>query len=286
MLYSFFATCRAPPVAVWLVAQSFPFPKPPAMTHPETQQIIDRVEQTTGYRVTIDVIDGIHESAQMISARPESPVHLIRVNSEQRRYADYIVAVQCGMLLVLWSDPTRVPELAPDQEKCDYWGKRWSQSKQLASLPQGSALRMASFYLQGLIQQLQSMPLEIRVARLCFETCPGLRGMQEEMFTTHLRKLSELFSPDIRQQAPPEVFDRNVAMNAALAKACGDLVGSRLPLIPYVATGYLERGEQLLAAVDALPEPTSENHVKAVDSWAGQLGMGSLFHWQFANRIQ
>ena len=36
------------------------------MTHPETQQIIDRVEQTTGYRVTIDVIDGIHESAQIL----------------------------------------------------------------------------------------------------------------------------------------------------------------------------------------------------------------------------
>ncbi|MEI7912684.1 MAG: hypothetical protein WCK77_23910 [Verrucomicrobiota bacterium] len=150
------------------------------MTHPETQQIIDRVEQTTGYRVTIDVIDGIQESAQMISARPESPVHLIRVNSEQRRYADYIVAVQCGMLLVLWSDPTKVPELVPDQEKCDDWGKRWSRSKQLKALAPETALLRASIYLQGLIQQLQSMPLEIRVARLCFETCPGLRGMQEE----------------------------------------------------------------------------------------------------------
>ena len=53
MLYAFFATCRVPPVAVWLVAQFFPFPKPPAMTHPETQQIIDRVEQTTGYRVPV-----------------------------------------------------------------------------------------------------------------------------------------------------------------------------------------------------------------------------------------
>jgi hypothetical protein len=57
------------------------------------------------------------------------------------------------MLLVLWSDPTQVPELVPDQAKCEYWGKRWAGSKQRASLPRESAVRVASFYLQGLIQQ-------------------------------------------------------------------------------------------------------------------------------------
>jgi len=54
------------------------------------------------------IID-IHEHAQMISARPESPVHMIRVNASQRSFADYIVAVQCGMLLILWSVPKRFP---------------------------------------------------------------------------------------------------------------------------------------------------------------------------------
>ena len=247
--------------------------------------MIASVEEATGYRVTIDVIDGIQENAQMISARPGNPVHLIRVNSAHRRYADYIVAVQCGMLLVMWSDPTKVPALVLDQQKCDYWSKRWSGSKQMESMPRDSALRMANLYLQGLIQQVQSLPMEIRVARICFENCPGLREMQHEMLSTHLRNLTEILAPKIKQQVPAELFDKNVAMNAAIAKAWGVLSDSRLPTIPYEAIGYLEKGENLLAVLDALPENTSENHVKVVNAWADQLGMSSLFSWKYTNRI-
>lgn len=256
------------------------------MNHPETKKLIASVEEVTGYRVSIDVVEGIEETAQMLSARPGNPVHLIRVNTEHRRHADYLVAVQCGMLLVLWSDPSKVPELVPKQAKCDYWGKRWAGSKQLASLPPESALRMATLYLQGLIQQLRSLPIEIRVARICHETCPGLREMQHEALTAHLRKLSEVFSPKIRQQVPPDVFDKNVSMNAALAKAWGELADSKLPTIPYEATGYLKKGSELLAALDARPDHTSENHVETVDSWADQLGMSSLYGWKFSNRLQ
>ena len=128
--------------------------------------------------------------------------------------------------------------------------------------------------------------MEIRVARLCFGNCPGLREMQHDLLTAHLRQLSEIFSPKIRQQLPQELFEKGAAMNAALAKAWGELADSRLPIIPYEATGYLEKGENLLAVIDDLPENTSENHVMTVDSWAAQLGMGSLVGWRYTNRIQ
>ena len=261
-------------------------PPSESLNHPETAKLIASVEEVSGFRVTIDTVEGIQESAQMISARQGYPFHLIRVNSAQRRYADYIVAVQCGMLLIMWSDPTRVPALVADQAKCDYWGKRWSGSKQMASMPRESALRLATLHLQGLIQQLQSLPMEIRVVRLIFESCPGLRELQHEMLTTHIRQLSEIFSPKARQQVPQELFERNVAMSAAFAKAWGDLAGSRLPVIPYEVTGYLAKGENLLAVIDALPENTSGNHVTTVDAWASQLGMGSLYDWKYSNRIQ
>lgn len=110
--------------------------------------------------------------------------------------------------------------------------------------------------------------------------------MQHEMLTAHLRQLSEIFSPKFRQQVPQELFERNVAMSAALAKAWSELSASRLPIIPYEVTGFLEKGESLLAVVDARPGNTSGNHVATVDAWAGQLGMGSLFAWKFSNRIQ
>ena len=59
------------------------------MTNADTENMIDLVERQTGYRVTVDVISGIYEHAQMISARPEAPAHIIRVNADRRRHADY-----------------------------------------------------------------------------------------------------------------------------------------------------------------------------------------------------
>jgi hypothetical protein len=145
------------------------------MTNPDTQNMIDLVERQTGYRVTVDVISGIHEHAQMISARPEAPAHIIRVNADRRQHADYIVAVQCGMLLVLWSDPIKVPGMAFEKAKCDFLAGKWAKTKQLAALPAETAARTANFYVESLLRQVNSTPLEIRVANLCYESCPSIK---------------------------------------------------------------------------------------------------------------
>ena len=256
------------------------------MSNPDTQHLIDLVEQQTGYRVTVDVISGIYEHAQMISARPGAPAHLIRVNVDHRQHADYIVAVQCCMLLVMWSDPTKVPGMAFEKSKCDYLADKWARTKQLAVLPAENAAAMAKYYVEGILKQLYSAPLEIRVVNLCFESCPSLRGMQAELVTAHLRGISGAFSPKLRDRAPQEAFQKNMTMNAALALNWARLSGSRLCLIPYESTGYIDAGQKLLDAVDSEPGQTSANHLRTVDSWAGQLALRTLYQWEFSNRSQ
>ena len=61
-----------------------------------TNQLIAQVEQTTGFKVVVDTVDDISEHAQMISARPELPVHTIRVNKAKLACADYIVPATAG----------------------------------------------------------------------------------------------------------------------------------------------------------------------------------------------
>ena len=256
------------------------------MSNADTQHMIDLVELQTGYRVTVDVISGIYEHAQMISARPEAPAHIIRVSADRRQHADYIVAVQCGMLLMLWSDPTKVPGMAFEKSKCDYLAGKWAKTKQLSVLPAETATTTANFYLEGLLKQLSSTPLEIRVANLCFESCASLRDMQAESFNAHLRGISGAFSPTIKQRAPQEVFQKNVAMNAALALNWARLSGSRLCLLPYESTGNVAAGQKLLDAVDAATAQTSENHMRTIDAWADQLSLRALYRWELSNRRQ
>src|SRR5688572_8234865 len=210
------------------------------MSNADTQNMLDLVERQTGYRVTVDVVSGIYEHAQMISARPEAPAHIIRVNADRRQHADYIVAVQCGMLLILWSDPTKVPGMVFEKAKCDYLAGKWSKKKELAAQDADTAAKMANFYVESLVRQVSSTPLEIRVANMCFESCPSLRDIQAESINAHLRGISEAFSAKIKDRVPLEVFQKNVEMNAALALNWARLSGSRLCLLPYESTGHIE----------------------------------------------
>jgi hypothetical protein len=57
-----------------------------SVNHPETAQLIASAEEATGYRINIDVMEGIQDDARMVAARHGNPFHLIRINSEQRRY--------------------------------------------------------------------------------------------------------------------------------------------------------------------------------------------------------
>lgn len=127
------------------------------------------------------------------------------------------------MLLVQWSDPTRVPELVPDQPKCAELGVEWADSPSMACHPRESGLRLAMACVQGLIQQLYSMPLEIRVSRIVHESCPGLRELQSEKITAHLRNLSRMLAPGFRDGEPTDAFDKSVTMTAAFAKAWANL---------------------------------------------------------------
>lgn len=254
------------------------------MTHPDTQRLIARVEELTGYPVAVETGAGFYEQAQMMSARPGAPVHLIRVNERLRDQADYVVAAQCGMLLVMWSDPSRVFGMAFDDDACSALAAEWAGRRQLATLPGDQAMRTARFYVEGLLKQLNSMPLEIRVANFCHQECPDLRPMQVALFEAQLRELSSVFAPQVRERAPEDVFDRNVSMNAALAGNWARLSGNRIALLPYESLGYAAAGERLLEALDSLPGMTAESHMGTVDAWARQLAMDTLYSWEFSDR--
>jgi len=261
--------------------------------NPDTQKIIALVEKQTGYRVNVDLVSGIHQHAEMISARPETPVHVIRVNADHSRYADYIVAAQCGGLLILWADPSQVPAMVFEKAKCEFQAKKWAGTKQLAAFPAAEAYERAHYYVEGLLRQVNSIAMEIRVANLCFQNCPSLRSLQNESFTSQLREISGAFSPKIKQSVPEEIFSKNMTMNAALALNWARISGSRLFLLPYEATGYLQGGQILLHILDRLAPssfdpisiPTLQGHREIVDAWAENLSLRTLYRWEMSSRV-
>ena len=188
-----------------------------------TKQLIAQVEQTTGFKVVVDTIDDISEHAQVISARPELPVHSIRVSKAKLAHADYIVAAQCAMLLRLWSNPARIPVFSPSPEKFRYFADRAATAKPLSQLPAKLAQQTSVRLTQGLLNQLRSMPTEILAIRDCWTQCPDLREMQADTVETELRLLSETFAPQNPLLRPRASLEKQRLHERGL---CSQLVGT------------------------------------------------------------
>ena len=251
-----------------------------------TRQLIATVEQTTGYRVVVDTVENIDEHAQMISGRPELPVHTIRVNKTKLRYADYIVASQCAMLLRNWADATRIPVFSPVVEKFRYFTDRMANGKPLSQLPGNLAQQTAIRLGKGLLNQVRSMPFEILAVRDCWETCPDLHDMQVEAVEAELRFLSEVFAPKIRAPVPESVWRSNVSMNAANALNWSELSGSSLAMLPYESAGFTEAAAKLLGEVKTRSARTTEAFTQLVDAWADHSNLSSLYKWEYRNGKQ
>jgi hypothetical protein len=247
------------------------------------EQLVAAVEQTTGYKVVIDTVEGIGEDAQMITARPELPVHTIRVSKARLRHADYIVANQCAMILRLWSEPARIPVFSPIAGKVSYFSDRTANSKPLARQPVKVAQETATYFVQGLLHQVRSMPLEILTVRDCRELCPDLHDMQAEAAESQLRLLSDVLAPKIRSIAPDQIWRNNVSMNAAFALNWSGLSGSPLAMLPYESAGFGQIAAKLLGIVKANSAKTTDAYTQMVDTWAEQVGLRTLYTWGYRN---
>lgn len=101
------------------------------------------------------------------------------------------------------------------------------------------------------MKEVQSVPLEIGIAKLVSEKYLSLRDAQAESFRAQLQNLSQVFTPKVKDSGPVEVFQKNVAMNAALARGWSEIFGDRIALLPSESTGHLESGKKLFAALQA-----------------------------------
>jgi hypothetical protein len=67
----------------------------------DTKILLELVAKQTGYKVSVGQTKDITSYARMVAASQANPMHIIDVNEKYHKLGDYIVAVQCAMLLVV-----------------------------------------------------------------------------------------------------------------------------------------------------------------------------------------
>jgi hypothetical protein len=124
--------------------------------------------------------------------------------------------------------------------------------------------------------QLRSVPIGLRVDAWIHRSYPLLADQQRVAAVRQLNENAGALNPEVREIAPPRVYDANLGMNAAFAAFWSRLWADVLVLNPCRTSGYLAIGQALLKHFDDLPdEPIHDRTL--IEQWARHLQIDGWF---------
>lgn len=186
-----------------------------------TEAILRSVEETTGRPVILRPDPSLATLlAKVTMARGSAPAHLVAYNP-QAGAVDYVICVQCGFLLRMFQVPEgeRFSLGGSSQGRKEIEGLITEHLRQKGlSFPKEIRSKLVDQFLSGIIQQLRSYPIGLRVDHWLRQGYPGFAEQQKKAIDRQLNDNAMTLRPEVRQIAPAKVFEANVGMNAAFAQ--------------------------------------------------------------------
>jgi hypothetical protein len=194
---------------------------------------------------------------------------------------DYVICFQCGFLLRMF----KVSEAERFSLAGSWRGRQETEKligdhlrKKGLSYPKEIRSKIVEQFFGGIMQQLRSMPIGLRVDSWLQQSAPGLAEQQKKAIARQLNDNAASLRPDVRQIAPAKVYEANVGMNAAFALFWSRTWNDSLLSMPYKSSGDLATGEKLLKLFDEIPnEPASDK--KLIDAWGSHVGLTGWYEF-------
>lgn len=247
----------------------------------EVEYILQLVQKQSGARVEVVPDSSLETYASVKMARGHMHAHILTYNPGKSG-TDYHVAYQCGFILRMFE--------APPEERFEFAGN--SRGKQFAreqlggkggaakrlGLPKSAVEPVAEQMSSGLLVQLRSYPIGMRIDQWIRNSFPALHDAQNQSIDRQQRDNVQMLSPQIKQMTPSLIYSANASMNAAYALFCDRLLGRAQYAVSYRSVGYEERGRALLELCDSIPSDADHDR-ELVDAWGEELGVSDWYQW-------
>ncbi len=205
--------------------------------------------------------------------------HVLTYNPE-RPGVGYHVAYQCGFVLRLYDNPA--------EERYEFGGSRAGREAvrglvaggvaKRMRLAEGAVEQLTDQFFDGLLTQLRSYPIGMRIDGWIREAYPALHDAQQDSIDRQQQENVQGLSPQIKQMAPSVIYSGNASMNAAYALFCGRLLSAPQYFIPYRSAGLKKPARTLLALWDEIPTDARHDR-ELVDTWGKELGVSDWYRW-------
>lgn len=247
---------------------------------PATLEILSQVEKVSGVRAELVPDPTLPVLATVSMAKGNIPAHIVKYNPNKRGI-DYNIAYECCFILRLFAnEPEERFEFATNESARRAVRRSLSSNKKIRrmGLPDPAVHQFADQLYNGLMTQLRSVPIGMRIDRWLWDSYPDLREMQKASIVRQQQDNVQGLSPEIKAMAPTTIFNANVAMNSAYAIYADQLFGSEIYVIPYRSAGFENTGERLLEICSEVPSDASRDR-ELVDGWAEELEIQEWYEW-------
>jgi hypothetical protein len=252
---------------------------------PAVEKVLKQVESLSGKPVHIEAITNLPPNilANVRMARGGLPFHMVEYQASLGASPDYVIVYQCGFIIRRHAvDANNRQDFIATPEG-EAVVRDWATNNQKSAKPsQANATGLIRFLHSGLLSQVRSIPVGLRVDSWILQEFPDLLPLQEKALSKQLNDNASALRPDVQAAMPEQALAINISMNAAFAFFWAERLNQPQIALPYQSTGYVERGMKLLDIFNRIPTDSSQD-TALIDAWADTLGMRNWYRWQKAS---
>ena len=248
--------------------------------------LLDEVRSLSGRPLRIiEEPGGLEFDSEIRMARRGETEHVLSYRPEYRAYRAHFAVSSALKVLRQYREPPELrlmPYVDPSARLPDDEERVLRQCPLLSGLPVADVRAVSSFMHQGLLRQLTSFPVDLRVEREIAPTLPEHAGRQQAYFRRQVADLVPHFAPELERLAPPRTYRAISAMNVVLGIVAAEIGG--VPEHPvFRGSPHRTLGEALHDDLHAIRAPGRVGDYALTDRWAEQLGLWSAYHWAIAD---
>lgn len=186
--------------------------------------IVERVERVSGKRIDFRPTPKLDVRARTKMARERMSRHVILFNPKEWPHLSHIIAHECARILRIFEIPPedrRVPASTSETLRV----ARSEIYEEAEYLPADLRDEVVDMWIHGLVTQVTSQPIDVRIEEWIRDNYPGLKDEQKRSLRTETRTITASISPDVKHTTPASVFRRSYALNYAYLDHMGDVMG-------------------------------------------------------------
>jgi len=180
-----------------------------------TETILERIREVTG--TSVEIVEDAEQDhlARMTRARDGADRHLLRTNPTMGD-PNYLIVYECGFILRQFEPPPdRRIDFAPTTSGREEMERLVKRAGQTARLPDTVIPMLVDQFFTGLLVQLRSLPIGMRIDIWIEKKFPDLLELQREAVARQQSDNLSVLKPEVKQFAPKAAYDPNATMNAA-----------------------------------------------------------------------